>query len=35
VLGTVTVDYRELSDRALAIHEPREACIERGFEPQF
>lgn len=35
VLGAVTVDYRELSDRAIAVHGPREACIERGFDPQF
>ncbi|TVR69596.1 MAG: hypothetical protein EA415_14000 [Sphaerobacteraceae bacterium] len=28
-------DYRELSDRAVAVHEPREACEERGFSPEF
>jgi hypothetical protein len=35
VLGVATVDYRELSDRAIAIHQPREACQERGFSPGF
>ena len=29
------VDFRPLSDRALAVHEPREACQERGFDPEF
>lgn len=28
-------DFRELSPRALAVHEPREACAERGFDPDF
>jgi hypothetical protein len=28
-------DYRQLSPRALVVHEPREACVERGFDPQF
>lgn len=31
----VRMDYREFSDRALAVHEPREACEERGFSPDF
>jgi hypothetical protein len=31
----LSFDYRELSPRALAVHEPREACLERGFNPQF
>ena len=31
----LNVDYRELSERALAVHEPREACEERGFSPEF
>ncbi len=34
-MGVATFDYRRLSDRALAIHEPRQACQERGFTPQF
>ena len=35
VLGSVRVDFRELSDRALAVHGPREACADRGFRPEF
>lgn len=34
-LGTFSFDYRELSERALAVHEPRQACEERGFAPAF
>lgn len=34
VMG-IRFDYRELSPRALAIHDPRQACAERGFDPQF
>ena len=29
------IDYRPVSPRAIAVHKPREACTERGFEPQF
>jgi hypothetical protein len=28
-------DWRELSPRALAVHDPRSACEELGFEPEF
>ena len=35
VLGLVSVDYRQLSERALAVHEPQLACTERGFTPAF
>lgn len=35
ILRLVTFDYRPLSDRALAIHEPRQACLDRGFQPEF
>jgi hypothetical protein len=28
-------EFRELSERALAVHKPREACEERGFSPEF
>lgn len=28
-------DYRPLSERAVAIHDPHEAFRERGFEPEF
>lgn len=31
----VTLPFREFSDRALAVHKPREACEARGFEPAF
>lgn len=28
-------DWRELSGRALVVHEPAEACRRTGFEPEF
>lgn len=28
-------DYREFSERALVVHEPRQACEAAGFEPRF
>lgn len=31
----VTRDYRVLSPRAIAVHEPREACTAAGFSPRF
>jgi hypothetical protein len=31
----LSFDYRQLSERALAVHQPREACFERGFNPRF
>lgn len=31
----VTVPFRTFSDRALAIHKPRDACEARGFTPTF
>ena len=34
-LFKVAVLFREFSDCALTIHEPREACQARGFEPAF
>ena len=34
VLGVV-IPFREFSPRALAVHKPREACLERGFTPEF
>jgi hypothetical protein len=30
-----TIPFRPFSPRALAVHQPREACIERGFDPAF
>ncbi|MEY7851456.1 hypothetical protein AB7C87_19910 [Natrarchaeobius sp. A-rgal3] len=35
VVNGLRVDFRPLSDRAIAIHEPREACQDRGFHPDF
>ena len=29
------IPFREFSPRALAVHKPREACQEQGFEPAF
>jgi hypothetical protein len=29
------IPFRGLSDRALAVHKPREACIDKGFSPAF
>jgi hypothetical protein len=29
------IEFRVFSPRAIAIHKPREACNERGFEPRF
>jgi hypothetical protein len=34
VLG-VAVDYRVVSERAIVVHRPREACAEAGFVPEF
>lgn len=31
----ITVPFRVFSERALAIHKPREACRARGFVPAF
>jgi hypothetical protein len=32
VLGMPTIEWREFSDRAKAVHEPQVACEERGFD---
>ncbi|MCK0471192.1 hypothetical protein [Halalkalibacter sp. APA_J-10(15)] len=29
------IDYRVVSERAIVVHQPREACMERGFSPEF
>ena len=29
------IPFRTFSPRALAVHKPREACVQRGFEPGF
>lgn len=31
----LTVPFRELSPRALVVHQPRQACVHRGFDPEF
>jgi hypothetical protein len=30
-----TIDWQVFSGRALAVHKPREALIQRGFKPEF
>ena len=30
-----TGDYRKLSEKAIVVHEPREVCEKRGFDPRF
>ena len=30
-----SVDYRVVSERAIVVHQPREACVRHGFSPQF
>ena len=34
VLG-VSIDFRVVSPRAIAVHRPREACVDAGFSPEF
>lgn len=34
-VGPFSIDYRKLSERAIAVHKPHVSCIERGFEPQW
>ena len=31
----LAVDYRTVSPRAIAVHQPREACTGAGFTPEF
>ena len=31
----VSFDYRQVSPRAIAVHQPREACENAGFDPEF
>lgn len=31
----ISVPFRKFSSRALVVHQPRQACIERGFTPRF
>jgi hypothetical protein len=30
-----SVDFRVVSERAIAVHRPREACERAGFDPEF
>lgn len=29
------VEFRKVSQRGIIVHKPREACMERGFRPDF
>ena len=29
------IPFRKVSERGIVVHKPREACIERGFQPEF
>lgn len=29
------IPFRTLSERAIVVHRPREACVARGFSPRF
>ena len=29
------IPFRKVSERAIIVHKPREACLERGFAPEF
>ena len=31
----IVIPFRKFSPRAIAVHKPREACLERGFTPEF
>lgn len=31
----LSYDWRQVSDRAIAVHRPREACTAAGFTPRF
>ncbi|WP_410765606.1 hypothetical protein [Haloferax sp. DFSO60] len=35
LLNGPIVNFRPVSDRAIAIHDPRDACRNRGFYPEF
>lgn len=30
-----SVDFRVVSERAIVVHQPREACVRNGFTPEF
>lgn len=29
------IEFRKVSERGIKVHKPREACMERGFQPEF
>jgi hypothetical protein len=31
----VSIDIRQVRPRAIAVHQPREACEAAGFNPEF
>jgi hypothetical protein len=34
-IGPIAIDYRVISERAITIHKPQNACIKKGFSPQW
>ncbi|MFN4099215.1 MAG: hypothetical protein ACK4GT_05515 [Pararhodobacter sp.] len=34
-IAGVEIPFRPFSERAIVVHKPREACLERGFLPEF
>lgn len=34
-IAGITIDFRKVSPRAIAVHQPREACRAEGFTPRF
>lgn len=34
-VGPFTFDYRKLSERAIVVHQPQEACEAAGFSPEW
>jgi hypothetical protein len=35
VAKLVTFNFRKVSERAIVVHKPREACRDAGFDPEF
>jgi hypothetical protein len=34
-IGSIALDYRVISERAIIVHQPQIACIKKGFSPQW
>lgn len=34
-IGPIALDYRVISERAIIVHKPQIACIQKGFTPQW